>query len=384
VRTRADGSERRARDDELPRRPSPPAASDRVLALQRTLGNASLSRVLGRARLQRLRKEDEENHITLGYMIEGLEHYKSLLLPTQTRWNEYHYQEYLTLRLQRDVDPHIDRLKQLRLDIDAEVDPVAKFNEARAVAKKALAALHKINKEGQADDEAAVTEAFKKAAVDRKARLEKELGARKATLAAEALQQQLQAEEQARQQSITNTGVTPNAAGPAFVRPYNAVGRQNLHTWITLSWKPFRNLPLDDLRNVNCFVYHLTLDQLNDLLGRLGDVVVTEFGYQGWPATRAPLVNTAQGLVMPVKVSGVSARIGAEVVIDWVRHNPGHTAPAGNLVQSFNFTADEQNFQRFGGSIQTSQGRKTYTYNAGRRLVVTDSRDAVITYYNGN
>lgn len=384
MRTRHDLADPRTRGEALPARRSPDAVPERILALQRTIGNASLSRVLGSARLQRLRKEDEEKHITSGYVIEGLEHYRSLLLPTQARWNEYHFQEYLLNRLAADVDPHIAQLKVLRAGVEAEDDPAAKIKEANAVAKKALDALKQINSEGQEADQKAVSETFDKGTAERKSRLTKELSSRKAALAAEALEQQAQAAALATQTAITNTGVVPNAVGRAFTRPNNATGRDDLHTWITLSWKPFRNLPRPDLDNVNCFVYHLTLSQLNDLMGRLGDETVATYDYQGWPATRAPLAATAPGLVMPVQLASMSARISAEVFVDWVLYNPGHTGPAKNLSQSFSFTADETKFTSFGGQIDTPQGRKVYRYNTGRRLIVNDSRDTVITYYEGN
>jgi hypothetical protein len=383
MRTRDDVVDSPTREEERPARRAPDAPQHQLLALQQTVGNASLSRVLGSARLQRLRKEDEERHITLGYIIEGLEHYRSLLLPTQQRWNEYHYQEFLLNRLGDVVDPNIARIKELRAGIEAEDDPVGKYKEAMKLAKETLDALKQINSEGQEGDQKSVAENFDKGTEERKARLAKELSGRKAAAAAELLEQQALAKAAARQQAITDTGVVPRAdGGPAFVRPNGKTRRDDLHTFVTLSYKPFGSLPRQDINNPNLFIYHLSLDQLNGLLSRLGDEFVSEYDYQGWPDTRAPLVATAPGLVMPVRLMSMSAYIGAEVFVDWVRYNAGHTGPAKNLSTSFAFTADEAKFREFGGQIENGNHR-VYRYNTGKRLVTTNARDTVITYYEG-
>jgi hypothetical protein len=133
-----------------------------------------------------------------------------------------------------------------------------------------------------------------------------------------------------------------------------------------------------------CFVYWVPKTQLETLVARLGSQVVTEYAYQGWPSTRAPLVGGTAGLVIPVKISGMNAEFGAEILIDWIVPNPGHTAQAERLVDSFNFTSDETKFKDFGGTVTPTAGKIRYEYNTGRRLIVNATRTTVITYYNGS
>jgi hypothetical protein len=383
MHTRGEPAAEQAQEVEPHVRRTPDAPAQRILSLQHTAGNAAVSRVLGGARLQRLRKQDETKHLQLGYAIEDIEHYRTLLLATQQRWNEYHHQEYLPLRLAAEVDPLIAELKTLRADVEAEDSPDAKLAKVPGLIKRALAALKQLNDEGQDQDKKSVPETYVKGNADRKARMQKELSDRAAAAAAQDLLDQAAAAALAVQTAISNTGVVPNDVGPAFAMPGGAGERDDLHTWITLSWQPFRNLPRHRLNDPLCFVYWLPKAQIEMLIGRLGTQVVTEYAYQGWPGTRAALVGGTNGLVVPVKISGMTAEFGAEIVIDWIVHNPGHTAPAERLVDSFNFTGDEARFTQFGGTVTRTPGRIRYEYNAGRRLVVNAARTSVITYYNG-
>jgi hypothetical protein len=342
--------------------------------------------VLGRARLQRLKKEHEVDHLKLGYAIENVENYRALLLATQRNWNEYQYQVYLPIEIGRKVDPHIARLKAILADIEGEVEPDARIAEAKTVIPKALKALNELSAMGQEADQAAVKKAYESGKEERVKRMNKELSNRQAAAAAEAQLQQAEAQALAIQSSITATGVTPNAGGPAFSFPtgyQSAVRRDNLHTWITLSWKQFRYLPREALNKPKCFVYHLSLAQLEALMNRLGDETVTEYDFQGWPSTRPALAGGVDGLVMPVKLGSMSAYFGAEILIDWIVPNHGHTTQAANLVASFNFTADQDRFESFGGVVTSSNGKIKYQYATGRRLIVNQARDTVITYYHG-
>lgn len=342
--------------------------------------------ILGGPRLQRLKKEHEVDHVKLGFAIENVENYRTLLLATQRNWNEYQYQVYLTIEIGKKVDPHIARLKAILADIEAEVEPDARIAEARKLVPKALKALDELSAMGQEADRAAVKKAYEEGKAERVKRMTKELSNRQAAAAAEAQLRQAEAQALAIQSSITATGVTPNAVGPAFVRPtgyQNADRRDKLHTWITLSWKQFKHLPRWALDREKCFVYHLSLAQLQALMSRLGDETVTEYDFQGWPSTRPPLVGGVDGLVMPVKLGSMTAYFGAEILIDWIVPNPGHTTQAANLAASFNFTADQDRFESFGGVVTSSNGKIKYQYATGRRLIVNQARDTVITYYHG-
>jgi hypothetical protein len=70
------------------------------------------------------------------------------------------------------------------------------------------------------------------------------------------------------------------------------------------------------------------------------------------------------------------------VFVDWVRYNAGPTGPAKNLAASFAFTADGAKFQQFGGQIEVGNHR-VCRHNTGKRLVLSNARDTVITYYEG-
>ena len=385
-------------------RPAPPQQPALVRLLARTVaqraGGSALVNGLYREpparsavsmisapRLQRLKKEHETQHLQLRYAIENIENYRTLLLATQTNWNEYHHQVYLKIELGNRVDPHIAELKTISVDVENEIDADARLSRAKKVIALALKALDVLNAEGQEKDVAAVTDTYTKGKEARVKQYQKELSQRKTAAAADLLLKQAEAAAAATQTQITATGVTPHDNGPAFDYPVGTgrlERRDKLHTWITLSWKPFRLLPRQALNNPKCFVYHLSKAELEILINRLGDEVVTEYAFQGWPATRTPLIGNVDGLVMPVKLGSMSAYFGAELLIDWIVPNPGHTAPAKSLVVAFNFTADEQKFTEFGGTVTSAAGKIRYEYNTGRRLITNQARDTVITYYHGS
>jgi hypothetical protein len=355
--------------------------------LQSAASAGSAVPMLGARRLQRLKKEHETQHLQLRYAIENIENYRSLLVATQTNWNDYHYQVYLQVELGKLVDPLIAELKAIYADVENEVTPDAKLLQAKKVIPKALKALDDLNAKGQPKDVTAVTEAYTKGKEALGKQYQKELSQRQAAAAADALLKQAAAAALAIQTQITATGIAPHDNGPAFDYPvgHNSADRRDkLHTWITLSWKPFRLLPRTALNNSKCFVYHLSKAQLEVLINRLGDEVVTEYAFQGWPTTRPPLAAAVDGLVMPVKLGSMTAYFGVELLIDWIVPNPGHTAQAQSLVDAFNFTANETKFTDFGGTVTSSPGRIRYQYNTGRRLITNQARDAVITYYHGS
>lgn len=342
---------------------------------------------LGPPRLQRLKKEHETQHLQLRYTIENIEHYRLLLLRTERNWNEYQHMIFLRNELDRLVDPHIATLKRLYADVDNELEPVVALDQAKGAARRALKALFELNSAGQEADATAVTNAYTKNKEELLQRCQREVGQRKAAERADLLLRQAEAAALAIQTQITATGVAPRDDGTAFDFPPNGrwsrTRRDALHTWITLSWKPFRLLPRAALNDSKCFVYHLSKAQLEVLINRLGDEVVTEYRFQGWPSTRTPLTSEVDGLVIPVKLGSMTAIFGAEILIDWIVPNPGHTAQANSLVAAFNFTADEAKFTEFGGILDMARGRITYRYPTGRRLVTRQARDEVITYFHG-
>lgn len=364
-----------------------PGGSALANGLYRAPSERSVLPMLGAPRLQRLKKEHETQHLQLRYAIENIEHYRSLLLATQVNWNEYHNQVYLAIELGKRVDPHIAALKTIYVDVENELEPDAKLAQAKKVIPKALKALDELSAEGQEKDVTAVTDAYVKGKEVRVKQYQKELAQRKAAEAADLLLKQAEAAAQAIQTQITATGIAPHDNGPAFdypVGPGQKQRRDKLHTWITLSWKPLRLLPRQALNHSKCFVYHLSKAQLEVLINRLGDEVVTEYEFQGWPSTRTPLSGDVDGLVMPVKLGSMIAYFGAELLIDWIVPNPGHTAQAKSLVDAFNFTADEKKFTDFGGTVTSTAGKIRYQYNTGRRLITNQARDTVITYYHGS
>ena len=355
-----------------------------MLELQRGIGNAALTRTLARSRLDRLKKKHEGVHLQLKYAIEDVEHFRELLAATQVRWNEYHVGMTLLTRLHADVDPKIEQLKGLYADIGAEVDPDAKVKLVPELVKEIREKLEELTRDGQDADIEAVTKAYNTGKAQRTIKLGSEKQKLHAASAAEKELRKAQQAELEVQTKITDTGVTPQDAGPAFLRPARPTGRDALHTWITLSWKPFRNMDRAQLDHPKCFVYHLSKAQIETLIARLGSEIVADYSYQGWPTTRPALVDGVDGLVLPVQLQSMRAKVGVEILIDWIVPNRGHTAPAARLVESFGFTADDAKFESYGGTVTYANDRIRYEYNTGRRLIVSRDRSAVITYYNGS
>ena len=143
----------------------------------------------------------------------------------------------------------------------------------------------------------------------------------------------------------------------------------------------FSNITLNHIDHQSCFIYVLTLAQIQRIERFLGGSKVRTFKYQGIPATRARTGLPA--MVMPNYIEGVAPEIGAEIVCDWIVEKAGHSSPIARISACFNETGDDAVFGSY-GKLSDKGNKKEYVYDVSRRRLVTNAtRSAIITYYNG-
>jgi hypothetical protein len=358
-----------------------------LLALQPSVGNAALARLmtLRSPVLARTKAEHVEQLRTWQGHLEVLEDTVSAMLANERQFNAvYEGTRYVRLDIQK-LEGYIATAKPLLADVEAEKDPDTAL-------KKAISAITKGGKEKvqleKLYDQDAVRGARQKVAGERTEREKKERKAsQQAALADEreraAKQKETEAAEaeEQRQTEMSALGITPNTAGAAYTRSDRAGERRQLLRYVQLRHPSFSTLSEDEIHRSACFVYHLTLEQIELIEGFLEGRKVSEWKQQGIPNNRSGAGLPAT-LVMASRVSGFMPEIGAEIFIDWAVPNRGHSSSITRIAESFAFTA-RADFETTWGTVE--RGRNiAYRYNvSGKRLVTSADRSAVITYYDG-
>jgi hypothetical protein len=373
---------------EPPRMPEPALSPANLIALQPSVGNAALARLIA-ARgpvLARTKPEHVQDLQKWRANLQVLEDTVMALLHDEKRYNAMH-EGYRYVRVDiAKLEKRIAEAKPLLADVEAEKDP----DNALAMAIEAIKAggAEKVNLESLYGGED-VRNVRKKLVGERAEAEEKEAKKKeKADYEAKRRQEeedkgkQAEAAEQQRQTELGSLGIAPNAAGPAYTWSNQAAQRRNILRFIQLRHLSFAGLAENQIHDQHCFVYHLTLAQIERVERFLEGRTVTEFKRQGIPATRQD-TGLHSPLVMPSKVSGVYPELGAEIFCDWAVERARHSSLISRIADSFAFTTDEHAFATW-GTIDRPGNKIAYTYTSSQKKLVTNAdRSAIITYYDG-
>jgi hypothetical protein len=353
------------------------------------VGNAALVRLVSaRAQspmLARTKTEHVEPLRTWQANLQILEDTVSAMLANEKQFNAvYEGTRYVRLDI-KPLEQHIATAKPLLADVEAEKDPDTALKNAISAIKKGGTA--KVELEKLYDQEAVrgarqkiTGERTEREKTERKASEQAAFAADREREAKEKETKAAEAETQ-RQTEMSSLGITPNAAGPAYTRSNSPDARRDLLRYLQLRHPSFSTLSEDEINKYACFVYHLTLAQIERVEGFLEGRKVSEWKQQGIPNSRSG-AGLPSPLVMASRVSGFTPEIGAEIFIDWAVPNPGHSSSITRIAESFTFTA-RSDFETSWGTVDRT-GKIAYRYNvSGKRLVSNADRSAIITYYDG-